>query len=333
MALLCFLSFVIVLSLDIVSGTLYQAQFENFIQDFSKNYQSKEEFQYRLSIFSKNLKEAKRLQKEELGTATYGVTKFSDLTDEEFAGYHLNLVDALPPDNLREYEIEAPPKQNSCDWRKAGVISEAKNQGKCGSCWAFASTANIEALWGIRGNPMNLSVQQIIDCGPCDAGCTGGFAWDAFTVVKREGGLVTEKLYPYKGSRGRCKSSSFKKVGRIDDFVKLPTDEGAMASFVGKEGTLTACLNATVLKHYQNGVLYPKRENCSPRINHMVLLVGYTKDYNNYPYWIAKNSWGNNWGENGYFRIFRGENVCGITKYPVSAVINDPEKRKIPCPP
>ncbi|XP_040184846.1 cathepsin W-like [Rana temporaria] len=330
MALLCYLSFVVVLSLHIVSGS-YQAQFENFLLKFSKNYQSKEEFQHRLSIFSKNLEVAKRLQKEELGTAKYGVTKFSDLTDEEFARFNLNLVDALPPDNLTEYKIEAPPKQTSCDWRKAGVISEAKHQGKCGSCWAFASVGNIEALWGIRGYPMNLSVQQIIDCGPCDAGCTGGYAWDAFTVVLHEEGLVTEKDYPYWGPRQHCKSH-FEKVGRIDYFVKLPADEQAMASFVGKYGTLTVCLNASVLQHYQNGIIHPA--NCRPSIDHMVLLVGYAKcTGNNNPYWIAKNSWGKNWGENGFFRIYRGKNVCGIAKYPVSAVITDPNRRKIPCPP
>ncbi|CAI9550232.1 unnamed protein product, partial [Staurois parvus] len=306
-ALLCFLSFIIVLSLEVVSETSYRAQFENFNQKFSKNYQSKEEFHYRLSIFSKNLKEAARLQKEELGTAKYGVTKFSDLTDEEFARYHLNPVLALPPDNLTEHKIEAPPKQLSCDWRKAGVISEAKFQGDCGSCWAFASVGNIEALWAIRGYPMNLSVQQIIDCGPCDAGCAGGYAWDAYMVVLKEGGLVTEQSYPYQGSRGRCKSYILKKYGWIEDFVKLPKNEGAMASFVGKKGTLTACLNSTALKYYQHGVLYPNRINCSPLADHMVLLVGYSRDNNNCPYWIAKNSWGKDWGENGYFKIFRGK--------------------------
>ncbi|XP_068117866.1 cathepsin W-like [Hyperolius riggenbachi] len=328
MYLFCSLCLLSVLLPDTESGRLND-EFKEFIKQFNKTYK-KEEHQYRRSIFHRNMEEAKRLQKEELGTAKYGMTKFSDLTDEEFKRYYSIPVSAPPPNMMKKIHVEATPEHPTCDWRKAGVISQVKHQGECGSCWAFASVGNIEAQWAIFGHPYNFSVQQILDCGPCDAGCKGGYAWDAFITVMQESGLVTEQDYPYIGVRKSCISSQFRKIGWITNFVMLPRDEEAMKSYISNNGTITACMNSTVLKHYQRNVIHPAIKNCKPGIDHMVLLVGYSKDKNK-PYWIAKNSWGTDWGERGYFRISRGGNVCGIADYPLSAFINMTGQR-IPCP-
>lgn len=313
-----------------VLGNIELAEFAKFIKQFNKVYKNPKEYQYRLSVFTTNLNLARRLQKEELGTAEYGVTKFSDLTDEEFTRNSLPFVGALTSNNVKQLKVEANPIHKSCDWRKAGVISEVKNQNKCGSCWAFASVGNIEAQWGILGHPVNLSVQQVLDCGPCEAGCRGGYLWDAYRTVIEQQGLASEDDYPYKAMRLNCKTHQFKKVKGIYDFIMLPKNEDAMASYVTNNGTIAVGINNVHLKHYQKGVI--RQRPCDPNnINHAVLLVGYSQDKRG-RYWIAKNSWGKTWGENGFVRIFFGENMCGIAKWPLSAIVTYGESRRISCP-
>ncbi|KAM4018163.1 cathepsin W-like [Anomaloglossus baeobatrachus] len=195
-----------------------------FTKRYDKVYKSPEEYQYRLSVFTSNLNTARRLQREERGTAKYGVTKFSDLTDEEFTRNTLPYDNPLPSNNVKQLKVGATPVQGSCDWRKAGVISKAKNQSICGSCWAFAAVGNIEAQWGILGYPVNLSVQQVLDCGPCEAGCRGGYVWDAYITVMKLQGLVNETQYEYVGVTRKCRNIISPKT-YIYDFIMLPKNE------------------------------------------------------------------------------------------------------------
>ncbi|KAM4618030.1 cathepsin W-like [Discoglossus pictus] len=309
-----------------------EEQFENFMLQFNKSYKSREEFQYRKTIFLENLKEATRLQSEELGTARYGVTQFSDLTDEEFRSYRLDpsLFQNLPP--LKRVTVDGRPSK-SCDWRKMGVISEPKNQGsECGACWAFASVADIEAHWGIAGFPRNLSVQQVIDCSRLKEPCKGGYQWDAYITVQEQRGLTNEDNYPYTGKMGKCKRHLVSD-GHINDFTILQGNEKVMASHLSSKGTLTVVVNKTLLMHYISGVINPTQENCKPDVlDHAVLIVGYGEEKKT-AFWIIKNSWGKTWGENGFFMLARGKNACGITKYPVTAVVDFGKKKKQLCPP
>ncbi|XP_073515583.1 cathepsin W-like [Phyllobates terribilis] len=314
--------------MQMVFGNTELEEFTNFIKQFNKVYKNVEEYQYRLSVFTENLNVARRLQREELGTATYGITKFSDLTDEEFARNSLTLVDDVPPNNVKELKVEATAVSSSCDWRKAGIISEAKSQGKCGSCWAFATVGNIEAQWGIIGHSVNLSVQQLIDCGPSENGCKGGKVKDAYLSVIKQKGLVSEKVYPYKAVAQKCKKINSVKT-TIKDYVSLPKNEQAMARFVKINGTIAVRINATGLKSYLGGVIHPT--SCDEKkLNHAVLAVGYSKD-SKVPYWIIKNSWGENWGENGFFRLYFGKNICGVAESPTSSIVTKAGKKKI-CP-
>ncbi|XP_073515582.1 cathepsin W-like [Phyllobates terribilis] len=318
----------------VVSGDTELEQFENFIKQFKKVYESPEEYQYRLSVFTENLNAARRLQEEELGTATYGITKFSDLTDEEFTRNRLTLLDDVPPNdvppyNMTQLKIEAAPVKRSCDWRKAGVISKAKDQGTCGSCWAFAAVGNIEAQWGILGRPVNLSVQQVLDCSPFEDGCKGGYLWDAYKTVRKQNGLVPECVYPYKGIKQACQKFNSLKTN-IKGFRMLPRNENVMACYVRNSGTIAVGMNAIVLKCYQRGVI--RRKSCDrKKLNHAVVLMGFSKG-TKLPYWIIKNSWGADWGERGFFRLFFGKNMCGIATYPVSAIVPGSQKKRIRCP-
>ncbi|XP_066439316.1 cathepsin W-like [Eleutherodactylus coqui] len=312
-----------------VSGVTELEEFENFMKQFNKVYKSPKEYQYRLSVFATNRNIARQMQKTELGTAEYGITEFSDLTHEEFIRNGLSSI-AVPPNNVTQLKVEAKPVGDSCDWRKAGVISVVKDQGRCGSCWAFAAVANIEAQWGIVGYPMNLSVQQVLDCSPCQYGCKGGNIWIAYTTVMQQGGLAFEDDYPYEGLTLQCRSNRFKRVGYVYDFIMLTHNEDVMACYTMNHGTIVVSINAVLLQHYKNGVI--QNSNCDPNyLNHAVLLVGYSKGELGH-YWIVKNSWGKTWGENGFFRIAFGKNMCGITRWPLSAITTYPGSRSMRCP-
>ncbi|KAG8437892.1 hypothetical protein GDO86_008550 [Hymenochirus boettgeri] len=269
-------------------------------------------------VFFKNLEEANRLQREEQGTAQYGITQFSDLTDDEFWKCHLHYSSYISQLNLTHRSEEAPPK--SCDWRKKGVISKVKSQGKCCSCWAFAAVGNIEAQWGIFGSPKNLSVQQLIDCSR-NYGCKGGFPWNAFMTVIKLGGLAREDDYQYKAEKGKCLRNT-KPVATIQDFVFLQRDEKDFYTLIDPH---------LYLQYYTKGIIKPSRKNCdASNVDHEVLIVGFSREEQ---YWILKNSWGENWGENGFFRLHLGSNACGVAEYPVSAIVNTEKYRNKICPP
>ncbi|XP_069824345.1 cathepsin W-like [Dendropsophus ebraccatus] len=314
--------------IHIVLGNTELEEFGKFIKQYNKVYKNPKEYQYRLAVFTSNLNTARHLQKEELGTAEYGITQFSDLTDEEFTRNSVMYLGTPPIKIVKQENVEATPVQRSCDWRKAGVISKVKNQLRCGSCWAFASVGNIEAQWGILGHPVNLSVQQVLDCGPCEEGCRGGYFWDAYITVMKEGGLASEEDYPYEGITEHCRS--YKKVANIPDFIMLPRNEKIMAYYVMNYGTIAVAINDVLLKHYIRGVI--QNANCDPNhLNHAVLIVGYSQDSRG-RFWIVKNSWGESWGENGFFRISLGKNTCGISHWPLSANVTYRGSQRINCP-
>ncbi|XP_053305665.1 cathepsin W-like [Spea bombifrons] len=328
MALLCSALALAVISPVLISGNSEMAQFENFILRFNKTYKNEEEFKDRLLIFSKNMEKARLLQKTELGTAKYGVTKFSDLTDEEFSSYHLGTKVPMSPSLESTKQKASPPK--TCDWRKKRVISKVKDQGQCYSCWAFAAVANIEAQLGILGDlGKELSEQQLVDCNTCKNSCEGSFPWDAFITVLEQGGLASEAAYPYTAKKGSCKTVSGPKAS-ITGFKMIAQHEEAMTAHLAHSGTLTVVINKALLKSYTGGII-DQKEKCDPtRGDHVVLIVGYSKEMPK-PYWILKNSWGENWGENGYFRLQWGKNMCGITTYPMTATFD--KKKRPQCPP
>ncbi|XP_053305666.1 cathepsin W-like [Spea bombifrons] len=324
MSVLCFIATLMALLSVTVSDL---TEFKKFIVQFNKSYKSKEEFQRRLHIFSKNMKEARHLQKLEHGTAKYGVTKFSDLTDEEFNIYN-SPVEVSSPPSMKNITINATIPR-TCDWRKSGVISQVKNQGlRCASSWAFAVVGNIEAMWGINGQPKNLSVQQVIDCNKCGDGCRRGYQWYAFRTVLEQVGLTSSSIYQYVGKKNTCKTD-VRPEGWIAGFKMLSQNEAAMAKYLAHEGTVTVVVNKAPLKLYQKGVIH--QPNCNKiHGDHVALIVGYGNG-NSKPYWILKNSWGIDWGEKGYYRLYRGENICGINKYPLVALWGS-KKNKHKCP-
>ncbi|XP_044921075.1 cathepsin W isoform X3 [Mustela putorius furo] len=264
--------------------------FELFRAQYNRSYSNPKEYAHRLEIFAHNLAQAQKMEVEDLATAEFGMTPFSDLTEEEFEQLHghQKITPGETPAVGRkvgsEVVMESVPA--SCDWRKLkGVKSPIKEQGNCNCCWAMAAAGNIEALWSIR---YNQSVQVSVQ---------------------------------------------------------------AMANYLATHGPITVTINMKLLQQYKKGVIKATPATCDPYlVNHSVLLVGFGKTNSSerrrakgghfwphphrpIPYWILKNSWGAEWGEEGYFRLHRGSNTCGITKYPLTARVDlQGKKAPVSCP-
>ncbi|XP_059104803.1 cathepsin W [Peromyscus eremicus] len=334
--------------------------FKLFQIKYNRSYSNPAEYARRLDIFAHNLAQAQRLQEEDLGTAEFGETPFSDLTEEEFGQLygHQRAPERIP--NIvkkagSEKWGESVP--STCDWRKAAnIISSIKNQKNCGCCWAIAAADNIEALWRIKHHQfVEVSVQELLDCDRCGNGCKGGFVWDAYVTVLNNSGLASKKDYPFQGhpNPNGCLAKKYKKVAWIQDFTMLSSNEQVIAGYLATHGPVTVTINMKLLQGYQKGVIKATHTTCDPQhVDHSVLLVGFgkgkekggirsgtllsqsRKPRRSVPYWILKNSWGAEWGEKGYFRLYRGNNSCGITKYPVTARVDRPVKRQpVSCPP
>uniref|UniRef100_A0A665X2N8 Cathepsin F n=1 Tax=Echeneis naucrates TaxID=173247 RepID=A0A665X2N8_ECHNA len=292
--------------------------FKEFMVKFNKVYSSQEETDRRLQIFHENLKMANKLQALDQGSAEYGVTKFSDLTEEEFRSTYLNPL--LSQWTLQRHMKQAPPARGpapaSWDWRDHGAVSPVKNQGMCGSCWAFSVTGNIEGQWFLKnGKLLSLSEQELVDCDGVDQACRGGLPSNAYEAIEKLGGLETETDYSYTGQKQTCDFATNKVAAYINSSMELSKDE--KGEWEKKDRKKRFSLNI-----YTKGVSHPFKIFCNPwMIDHAVLLVGYG-ERKGIPFWAIKNSWGEDYGEQGYYYLYRGSNACGINKMCSSAVVN-----------
>ena len=272
--------------------------------------------------------------KEENSLYRTGITKFSDLTKQEFAKTYLNLnYDAMAMANFDPYIVKVSNEAPSAyDWRDYGRVSAVKDQGSCGSCWAFSTVANLEGLYyANKGVMKTFSEQMLVDCDTSDSGCNGGLMEYAFTWLKKNGGIMLDSDYAYKGTKSTCKSDKTKYVDMtITGYKKLGSswstwsavDEDEIKEFLYQTGPLAIALNADPLQTYSSGILDLTSTKCpSSGINHAVTLVGYGTESST-DYWIIKNSWGKSWGESGYFRIRRGNGTCGVNCYITTALVS-----------
>ncbi|XP_050421120.1 cathepsin L isoform X2 [Adelges cooleyi] len=309
-----------------------KASFENFVKTHNKAYLSAEEKDKRYRIFAANMKIVKLLQDNEQGTATYGATQFADLTKNEFRKKYLGFNSSQTTKKVLPI-AEIPVLDNlpaEFDWRDHNAVTPVKNQGTCGSCWAFSAVANIEGQYALKsGKLLSLSEQELVDCDKMDDGCGGGLMTQAFEAVEELGGLETESDYPYEGhgDRNGCKLVKSELKVTIDKVVNVTTDETAMAKFLVKHGPLSIAVNANAMQFYMGGVSHPIHALCSAGgLDHGVAIVGYGIHKYPYlnatlPYWTIKNSWGNEWGVQGYYLLYRGDGSCGVNKMVSSAII------------
>jgi len=301
-------------------------KFQDFITRFDKSYKSVEEFTARFNIFMANMERVTALNSD--GRNVYGVTKFSDLTPEEFKATYLGFKPTLPlPKAPIRYHVNYRGRNatGSIDWRTKGAVTPVKDQEQCGSCWAFSATEQIESNWFLAGNSLvELSPQQIVSCDTVDYGCEGGWTYNAYNYVKSAGGLDSDASYPYTsggGNTGSCDNPlPANPVAKISGFgYAIPPcqgsctnqDENAMANYMLKNSPLSVCVDAESWQFYSSGILTNNCPSAYTDLDHCVQAIGYDATGPT-PYWLVRNSWNTNWGEDGLIRVAMGSNLCGI---------------------
>jgi C1A family cysteine protease len=286
--------------------------FARFVVEFNRTYASKSDYAYRQSVFAENLVKINKQNEEHLllhGTAVFGITRFADLTTEEFKSRYLTSRPPVVDD--KERVVLDVPRAKAVDWRSQGVLTPTKDQGQCGSCWAFSATAAIESFAKIAGKPLTvLAPQQIVSCDKVDGGCQGGWPHNAYDYVKGAGGMETENAYPYTSGRtgqtGNCQFDRSKIAYTLTGYTSVAQGESHLESALNV-GPVSVCVDANNWSSYRGGIL----SSCGRSVDHCVQAVAYTADY-----WVIRNSWGSGWGEDGGFmRIKRGSDLCLISDY------------------
>ncbi|XP_059159056.1 procathepsin L-like [Physella acuta] len=201
------------------------------------------------------------------------------------------------------------------DWRTKGYVTDVKNQGACGSCWAFAVTGALEGQhFKKTGTLTSLSEQNLVDCtlNKGNLGCNGGFATSSYEYIKNNNGIDTEASYPYE-AESFCRFEPSNVGANLTGYVEVRyEDEDALQDAVANVGPVYVAIHATSkFQMYSGGVFYDV--DCIPdQTDHAVLAVGYGT-YQGDEYWLVKNSWGESWGIKGYVMMARNKNDhCGI---------------------
>jgi hypothetical protein len=245
------------------------------------------------------------------------LNRFAALTPAEYRC----MLGLLPrPLTVAAPSKRSPPKDfPSYDWRDQGAVTEVKNQGTCGSCWAFAAISSAESSNKIIGGTLYLlSEQNLIDCVTTCYGCNGGLATLAYDYVLQyqHGQFVLSDAYPYTGSIGDCKFNADVAIGQIYGYLAVVSDsEPDLAAAVAGYGPAAAAVDASTVAFQLYGGGIFEDEHCSSiDLNHGIGIVGFGVE-DDVGFWIVKNSWGTDWGEEGYIRIVRGRNECGIASF------------------
>jgi cathepsin F len=320
-----------------MDNTLYK-KYEQFMKDYEKSYDSIDEMVKRFDVFKKNYM-ASKLEVEKMQSTeqvSYGTTQFMDLTPEEFEKQYLTLnVGELPTESdtyykqdnqntedfLKPRNLEEIPE--SWDWREHGAVSAVRQQGSCGSCWAFTTVSNVESQYFLKtGKLLSLSEQQLIDCDYTNSACAGGIIDNAYRFIRANGGLMPAAQYPYEGFKNYCRFNANAAAVTVTGYQFAGTqDEEIIKEMLYKKGPLAITVNARTLQYYQGGVIDLPYAYCPYAPNHGVNLVGYGVTAGGLKYWIIRNTWGPTWGEGGYYRIARGRGLCGVNGYVATALV------------
>jgi len=317
-------------------------EFAAFKARYNKQYADIGEEISRLRIFEANLAKIAAHNTDERWTYTLAVNEHADLTGPEFAKLYASgkrwdavTLGSQPHDSSADVPVSSLP--SSVDWREKNVVTPAKNQGGCGSCWAFSTAETLESHIAIKtGKLMKFSPQEYVSCMPNPKHCGGTGGCQGATQLLGfqyaiDTGITTEDSYPYEGSTGTCSKDKIKPVAKITGFVKLPANNySSLMNAVVTQGPIAISAAAEPWQLYSGGVY---NGDCGSDIDHAIQLVGYGTAGNSTgrtllgggggkgkgAYWLVRNSWGTGWGEEGYIRIQRfgdGKEPCLTDKNP-----------------
>ncbi|XP_058808219.1 cathepsin O-like [Phymastichus coffea] len=308
--------------------------FEAYVADYNKSYKSNpEEYERRYQRFKQSLRRIETLNKLRSSehSARYGLTNFSDMTEEEFLALHLrpdlstrserhhkcNYHHIHSHDRSKRAPVVLPSK---FDWRTKGVVTAVKSQGTCGACWAFSAVETAETMFAISNKTLRaFSVQEMIDCAKnSNFGCEGGdicslLEWLVLSKTK----LLPEVEYPLTRKTDVCKLTKISPKSqegiRVSDFTcdNFVSAEDALVKQLATKGPVAAAVNALSWQNYLGGVIQFHCDGSFTSLNHAVQIVGYDKTAAT-PYYIVRNSWGPSFGDKGYLYIAIGNNLCGI---------------------
>jgi len=280
--------------------------FQHYLREFGKDYAG-DEYSKREALFNEELQAVRQHNieyKEGKHTWWAAVNEYSDWTELEFK----KIKSGKAPHNIHDHpkiqlsKIESNP--TSIDWREKNVVTPVKNQGGCGSCWAFSATEVVESHYAIAtGELLELAPQAFVNCvqNPHSCGGTGGCEGATMELafnLTRDMGMPLEADLPYRGRDQTCKP--YKAAAKGTGYVKLPeNDPDALETAIASKGPISVTVAAN-WGRYGGGVFDGGCRGTSCELDHGVVAVGYSQDY-----WLVRNSWGAGWGEGGYIRLTR----------------------------
>ncbi|KAK1632659.1 hypothetical protein QYE76_006974 [Lolium multiflorum] len=323
---------------------LMEGRFQRWKAEHGRTYATPEEERYRLRVYASNIRYIEATNQDAGAGLTYelGETAYTDLTSDEFMAMYTSSPSSPLPDiddqaiittraghvdagsgGYQVYLNESAGAPASVDWRASGAVTEVKNQGQCGSCWAFSTVAVVEGIHQIKtGKLVSLSEQELVDCDTLDDGCDGGVSYHALQWITTNGGITAEDDYPYTAKDDICNTTKLSHhAASISGFQRVATQsEASLTNAVAMQPVAVSIeAGGANFQHYSNGVY---NGPCGTQLNHGVTVVGYGQDEESGDrYWIVKNSWGEKWGDRGYLRMKKDiadkpDGICGMAIRP-----------------